>query len=440
MKINEIFLFKALLSGICKFSARFVFALALMMCYFIPVNDVLAQNRALEIRTGRREEQTYRLVIETASEPSWKYFILTGPNRLVVDVANTGISGIENKTQKIGSVSAVRMGVFSGTTARFVLETKNPVRVVKTLTLPPSAGMQWRIVVDFSTNDDDASTSSATPQAPVKTDGKNTTANAITAANTNASTNTTLNTAANQPATTVRQPVILAPVKRTKFTIVLDAGHGGRDPGAIGVSGIHEKQIVLTTAKLLREELNKDPRYKVVMTRDTDVYIPLWERARIAEDNRADLFISIHADSHPKASTTGLSVYTLSDVATDEESRKLAEKENASDLMGIGKEFANYSKDVKSILSDVVQRDVKMSSVEFGDIVVKEAKKSARIKCLPNSPLREAPFWVLRSSVPSALVELGYLSNKQEETLLRTTDYRQELAKSLKASIDKMFE
>jgi N-acetylmuramoyl-L-alanine amidase len=138
----------------------------------------------------------------------------------------------------------------------------------------------------------------------------------------------------------------------------------------------------------------------------------------------------------------GLSVYTLSEVATDEESKKLAEKENASDLMGLSGDINldRYGKDAKSIISDIAQGIVKQESVAFGDIVVKEVKKSARIKSLPNQPLREAPFWVLRSASPAALVELGYLSNKQEEGLLRTNAYRQELAKSLKSAIDKRFE
>ncbi len=202
---------------------------------------------------------------------------------------------------------------------------------------------------------------------------------------------------------------------------------------------MHEKHLVLSVAKMLRDELNKDSKYKVIMTRENDVYIPLWRRAQIGEENNADLFVSIHADSHPKPQTKGLSVYTLSDTATDFEARKLAEKENASDLMGLDKDFKNYNKDVRLILSDVAQMLVKESSVTFGDTLVKEINKSKNIKSLPNRPLREAPFWVLRSSVPSVLVELGYLSNKYEENLLKTEEYRRSMAKTIKSAIDKMF-
>ena len=410
------------------------FAFILLLSNLLPYSRISATEigRAIEIRTGKREGSIYRIVIETNNKTIWKSFILRNPNRLVIDVSDISISGINNKTKKIGGVYAVRLGMFSKNIARFVLEAKYEISIVKTLYLPPSAGMQWRIVIDFMLqNSENSSNTINTNRSSASIyDTKNDFyKQKITYTPTTNNANSTKND----------KPIQLSSVKRSKYIIILDPGHGGKDPGAKGISGMHEKHLVLSVAKMLRDELNKDGKYKVIMTRENDVYIPLWRRAQIGEENNADLFVSIHADSHPKPQTKGLSVYTLSDTATDFEARKLAEKENASDLMGLDKDFKNYNKDVRLILSDVAQMLVKESSVTFGDTLVKEINKSKNIKSLPNRPLREAPFWVLRSSVPSVLIELGYLSNKYEENLLKTEEYRRSMAKTIKSAIDKMF-
>jgi len=411
---------------ITKFFICIVFNL--LASIFFNHSLIANQGQAIEIRTGRREGSIYRVVIETNIKTIWKSFILKNPNRLVIDVSDISINGISNRTKKLGGIYAVRVGMFSSNTARFVLETKEEIKIVKTLYLPPSSGMQWRIVIDFMIN--------IGLQNQNNSDEKNISNNSKSTQQSN----NHISEFNNKRSVNFDKPIQLSPVKRSKYIIVLDPGHGGKDPGAKGVSGIlFEKNLVLSVAKMLQNELTKDGRYKVIMTRSTDVYIPLWRRAQIAEENNADLFISIHADSHPKPHTKGLSVYTLSDNATDYEARKLAEKENASDLMGLDKDFKNYNKDVRLILSDVAQMLVKESSVTFGDTLVKEINKSKNIKSLPNRPLREAPFWVLRSSVPSVLVELGYLSNKQEETLLKDDEYRLNMAKTIKYAIDKMF-
>lgn len=369
-----------------------------------------AQNRAVEIRTGKQSDDVYRVVVEVNNKVNWKHFILKSPDRLVIDIPNTNVSSIRNKTQKMPGIKEIRMGNFENTTARFVFELTGQANVVKTLFLPTTGTNNWRIVIDFSIDGNKSSS--------YQENQNNYTANN------------------NENERTVQ---ISAPLRRDKFIVVIDPGHGGKDPGAIGISGIQEKTIVLEAGKLLRNKLLKDKRFKVIMTRDTDVFVTLQRRAQIGEENNADLFISIHADSHPQPSTMGLSVYTLSDKATDAEAQKLANKENAADLIGVD-DLKGYAKPVISILSDVAQSLVKEASVLFGDALVKEINKTNRIKSLPNRPLREAPFYVLKSSVPSALVELGYLSNKTEESLLRTNDYRDDLADAMYKAIVKTLE
>ena len=214
--------------------------------------------------------------------------------------------------------------------------------------------------------------------------------------------------------------------------IVIDAGHGGEDPGAIGLGGTYEKHIVLAMAKQLRDVLKKNPQYKVILTRETDKFIKLQERARIAEKNNATIFISIHADSSPKKKTKGFSVYTLSEKATDEESKKIAEKENAADLLGIGT-FDSYDNITKNILGDLMQTQVKIASVEMANEIVNQVKQD--VVCVDN-PHREAPFIVLRSAIPSVLVEMGFLSNRDEEKKLNQKWYREKLAYSLSRAID----
>ena len=214
--------------------------------------------------------------------------------------------------------------------------------------------------------------------------------------------------------------------------IVIDPGHGGQDPGAIGKGGTKEKDIVLAMAKQLRDILKKRPEYTVLMTRDTDIFIPLRERAEFAEKRNATLFVSVHADSSPKKTTKGFSVYTLSERATDEESKKIAEKENAADLLGIGT-LSGYDDVTRSILGDLLQAQVKIASAELANEMVKQVSRD--LMCVDN-PHREAPFTVLRSAIPSVLIETGFLSNEEEEKKLKQKWYRDKLAYSLARAID----
>ena len=216
--------------------------------------------------------------------------------------------------------------------------------------------------------------------------------------------------------------------------ICIDAGHGGKDPGTIGQNGTYEKVIALSLAKQLRDILVKNPDYRVILTRDNDTFIQLQDRAKIAERENANIFVSIHLNSSPNKQTHGFSIYTLNEKATDDEARKIAEKENAADLLGIGS-FEGYDNITKNILGDLLQTQVKIASVELATEMVNQVKQE--ISCI-YQPHREAPFIVLRSSIPSVLIEAGFLSNKEEEKRLNQKWYREKMAYSFARAIDKV--
>ena len=223
---------------------------------------------------------------------------------------------------------------------------------------------------------------------------------------------------------------------KTKPLIVLDPGHGGKDPGAIGVSGVYEKHLTLAMVKQLRALLEKTGRYRVKLTRETDVFISLYARRRFARSVNADLFISIHADSINKPQTRGLSVYTLSEKASDKEAEKLAESENKVDLIA-GIDLSGETQEVTDILIDLARRETNNHSSFFAEKLMDEIRTEIRV--LPNSH-RFAGFAVLKSpDVPSVLMEMGYLSNKEEERLLRQPAYREKLAKATVRAINSYF-
>ncbi len=200
------------------------------------------------------------------------------------------------------------------------------------------------------------------------------------------------------------------------WVVAIDAGHGGQDPGAISLSGVYEKQITLATARALRDELKALGRYRVLLTRDRDVFIRLRDRIAIARAAGADLFLSLHADKVENPAVRGLSVYTLSERASDAEAAALADAENKVDLLG-GVKLKGQSPEVTDILIDLVQRDTMNQSAQMASLLVRELREETLL--LPRTH-RFAGFAVLKSpDVPSALIELGYLSNPTDERLLR---------------------
>lgn len=221
-----------------------------------------------------------------------------------------------------------------------------------------------------------------------------------------------------------------------KPVVVIDPGHGGVDPGAIGVSGIYEKYITLAVARELKAALEKNGRYKVYLTRDRDIFIRLRDRVAIGRQYNADLFISLHADSVANPQLKGLSVYTLSQNASDSEAQALADKENKADLIA-GIDLSHESAEIANILIDLAQRETMNRSAGFAGGVVDEV---GRETSLLGNTHRFAGFAVLKApDVPSVLIELGYLSNDTEERNLRQPEYRGKLAKGISRAVDRFF-
>ena len=213
--------------------------------------------------------------------------------------------------------------------------------------------------------------------------------------------------------------------------IALDPGHGGTDPGALGANGVQEKNVVITVARELQVQLQAGGRYRVMLTRASDTFVALRERVARAEQVKADLFLSIHADSHPDADVRGASIYTLSEEASDREAAALAARENGGPMNVL-------SGTVARTLVAMAQRGTGNDSRRFADTVVGTFAKSG-VRLLPRSH-REAGFAVLTSpDIPAALVELGYLSNPQDSKLLTVRQHQLALARALRASIDAHF-
>lgn len=235
-----------------------------------------------------------------------------------------------------------------------------------------------------------------------------------------------------------KAPAIRKPAPPKPKLIALDPGHGGPDPGALGTSGTQEKGVVIAVARALQQQLQAGGRYRVMLTRASDQYVALRERVEIAQEAKADLFLSIHADSHADRSVRGASVYTLSDSATDREAAALASRENLVDGPVAGMKLANQSEDVAKTLVAMAQRGTVNDSRRLADSIVRTFGK-AGVRLLPRSH-REAGFAVLTApDVPAALVELGYLSNRQDERLLTVPTHQSALAKALKVSVDGYF-
>ncbi|MGB8182135.1 MAG: N-acetylmuramoyl-L-alanine amidase [Stellaceae bacterium] len=219
--------------------------------------------------------------------------------------------------------------------------------------------------------------------------------------------------------------------------IVLDAGHGGVDPGAIGVVGTYEKNIALPTVIELAHQLQATRRYRVQLTRRDDEFISLEGRVARARAAGADLFLSVHADALPDRAARGASVYTLSEQASDREAALLAASENRADLVG-GVKLDTHDPQVNGILIDLTRRQTNNLSIRFAQDVVNELGR--HVVMLTNSH-RSAGFAVLKApDIPSALVEIGCLSNRTEELDLRRAPYRIEVARSLTRSIGDYFD
>lgn len=231
-----------------------------------------------------------------------------------------------------------------------------------------------------------------------------------------------------------------APIYSKPRVIVIDPGHGGEDPGAIGRDGTHEKDITLAVGRALRAALQSTGRYRVVMTRDRDVYLKLGERVKTGQNAKADLFISLHADTvgtESAADTHGASIYTISDQASDQVSARLAARENKADL--IGPKASGKDVVVGNILLDLLNQETMVRSKTLADEIL-DSMDGAGIPMLERTH-RSAGFAVLKGAeFPSALIEMGFLSSSVDEPRLRNPDYQKRLAAAIADGVDGFFD
>ena len=360
---------------------------------------------ALDARLAGDTSRT-RLVIDLNKKIEVRAYTIADPNRVVIDLPEVSFDlPVGAGKQARGLIAAFRYGQFAQGKARIVIDLREPVRIDKTFVLAAVDDQPARLVIDL-----------------VRTDAASFKKSALVI---------------EQPKTAAPKVLPKRDPSDTRPVIVLDPGHGGPDAGAQAKTGDEEKEVVLEVAKKLREQLLKTGRYRVVMTRDDDYFVPLEERVAIARSNGAALFISIHADSLSKGTgeASGATIYTLSERASDSEAQKLADTENDSDkLAGY---FSQQPDDIANILFDLAQRDTKNHSALFARTLAGYLKNAAR---LHKSPLRSAGFVVLKSpDVPSVLLELGYLSSVEDLKQMTSEAWREKVTVSIVEAIDKFF-
>ena len=359
----------------------------------LPRVAFAARNSLRSLRTGVQPGDKTRLVIETATRPS--YSLSYTPTQLIVNLTNTASNpGASASLASNGLAKSIAQAQ-NGDSLQLIVELKKPIAQIpksQIMILEPNGDNDYRLVLDFVAG------SGAVPATYTTSSAATTTA--VTASR--------------------------------KYIVVVDAGHGGKDPGCIGKGGTREKDVVLSVAKKLKNKLDANG-FKTYLTRSDDTYLKLAERAAIAERRKADLFISLHANANPLRKMKGFSIYTLSEKASDEEAKKLAEAENAADKIGV-EGFTQFEENIRIALSSLQQHAVAEMSEEYANGCAKSFKR-ADVEQQPGPDVRHAPFAVLRSTVPGALLELGHLSNASEEKLLKSGKHQDKLVNAIVRSV-----
>jgi N-acetylmuramoyl-L-alanine amidase len=398
------------------------------------------------------EPNLTRVELALSDQAEYRIFGLAEPNRIVIDLSEVAWKVKEGKKlQGRGLVAALRYGLFKAGTSRIVLDLAAPAAVTDARILPASGDQPARLTLDLRPTDSAAfkaaaqtilfaSAGASAPGGPaVPAEVASQTAPQLADAKIPGSQILTKGTLDKGGAVTLQitpkaEAAVLAPP--AKPLIVIDPGHGGIDPGALG-SNTMEKNVTLAVAKQLRQALLATGRFRVVLTRDKDIFVPLRDRFKVARDKGADLFISLHADSTAVGEARGASVYTLSDKASDAEAEALATKENKSDVIA-GVDLSKENQTVTGILIDLAQRETTNLSSHFATILVNDLRSDTML--LQNSH-RFAGFAVLKApDVPSVLLEMGYISSGADERLLTNPQHQKKLAGSITRAIEDYFD
>lgn len=369
---------------------RFRALVAAVGLLFLAVTvDAVAETKVNSVRLWRAPDNT-RLVFDLTGAVQHSVFTLTSPDRLVIDINGATLGAPLNVNTSNTPITAMRSAQRTPTDLRVVIDLKKAV-TPKSFTLAPNAQYGNRLVVDLFDNAADA----APPPAPTPS----------------VATLPAVPVAPSEPS--IKLPP--APAGKRDIIVVIDAGHGGEDPGASGSRGQREKDVVLAIARELQRQVNGMKGFRAELTRTGDYFIPLRGRTEIARKKGADLFVSIHADAAPSAAAFGASVFALSDRgATSETARWLADSENRSDLIGGAGNVSLDDKDrmLAGVLLDLSMTASLTSSLNVGQKVLSNI---GRVTPLHKQRVEQAGFMVLKSpDIPSILVETGFISNANE--------------------------
>jgi N-acetylmuramoyl-L-alanine amidase len=397
-----------------------------------PAASFAADNSAIarDARVGGDLSRT-RFVADLSETVEFRAFLLSDPYRVIVDLPEVkfqmpGGAGGKGK----GLVSAFRYGLFAPGKSRIVIDVVGPVLIDKAFVRGSENGQPARLVIDLIKTSPDKFEHQRRQQTLLRSTApgrfKTGTENAQSGSG-------KPNTAADQ--------------HKAKPLIVLDPGHGGVDPGTISVSGHYEKNIVFEICKALQSKLEKTGRYRVLITRQEDIFVPLDARVEFARKEQASLLVSVHADAldirHPLVNARmikdvrGASVYTLSEDASDELARLIAARENRSDILAGVELPGDTDDDLASILIDLMHRETKNLSISYAKLLLDKLNGTIQLTA---SPHRFANFKVLKAQdVPSVLIELGYLSNSQDERSLTSEEWRAKVADAFLESIHAFF-
>ena len=360
---------------------------------------------ATQIRNARlwRSDDKLRLVFDLSGPVQYKTFSLTSPDRLIIDLSGAGLSGdFSQLALKNSGITSIRSGHFGQSDTRIVLDLVEPMQL-NSFVLPPQEGQGHRLVLDL-TNATRAPRQIAAEPAPLVA------------------------------------PVDKAHPKRD-IIVVVDPGHGGKDPGAIGSKGQREKDVVLSIAQLLAKRLKREKGFDVKLVRNDDFFVPLRKRVDIARQHKADMFISVHADAAPRLTASGASVYALSEGgATSATARFMAQRENGADLLGATTLLNLKDKDpmLAGVILDMSMNATIASSLQLGSSVLGSLQ---RITSLHQKRGEQA--WVaLRKApdVPSILVETGFISNPRDAQRLVTARHQQAVADGLFEGLKRYFQ
>jgi N-acetylmuramoyl-L-alanine amidase len=357
----------------------------LMLC-FTSAWAASTQVKGMRLWSG---PESTRFVLDLSGPIEHRLFTLAAPDRIVIDLAAASLTE-QALPEARGLVAAVRSARREGGELRVVLDLAGPAKPQSFL-LQPNETYGHRLVVDLKPPDGPRVVKRA--HAP--------------------------------------QP------KLRDLVIAIDPGHGGEDPGATGRRGIREKDVVLAISRKLAREIDYEPGMKPILVRDGDYFVPLRNRMERAREQRADLFVSIHADAFRNSQARGATVYVLSPKgASDEASRRLAERENASDLIG-GVSLADKDQILAQVLLDLSQNAALNASASAGERVIQSLGDVTRVR---KTQVQRAPFLVLKSpDIPSILIETAYISNPSEEAALSNADHQSKLARAIHDGVKQFF-